>query len=199
MKIGIFRHFRTAHHFLGRSDSSGYDRKYSAYENTHIIPPGQPVRLDNYACCYASPAARTMETARAVFGGDIIPCEELREVPLKAVFQTKIRLPVGLWHFINRTAWIFDSRKLPETRTQSKKRAAEFLDKLLSHHGPGKKNGDILLVTHGFFIVVLQRQLVKRGFKGKISYHPRHGALYEFQASYKHTYDGKSFFHNFLI
>jgi hypothetical protein len=177
MKIGLLRHFKTDHQFPGRCNSEEYDREYLRYEQSSVILPDCIVSTDGYSVCYASTTLRAVETAQAVFKKEIIPTDELAEVPLQAIFRTKLQLPLKLWHFINRVGWAFNSRKLPETRTQTKERAVKFLSRILGANS-NKKN--ILLVTHGFFMFTLQFELLKRGFKGKEIIKAKHGKLYEF-------------------
>jgi hypothetical protein len=177
MKIGLLRHFKTDYRFLERCDSEAYNNEYLNYEKSHIIPVGAKDFTGDYTICYAGTAPRALETAESVFAKEIIPTAELREVPLQAIFTTRIKLPLKLWHFINRIGWAFNAKKMPENRKQTENRARQFLGKIVEPNPSDKK---ILLVTHGFFMVSLQSELIKRGFKGKEFIRPEHGILYEF-------------------
>jgi len=178
MKIGLLRHFKTDHRSPARCNSEEYDREYLRYELSSAILPACIASTEGYSVCYASTTLRAVETAQAVFKKEIIPTDELVEVPLQAIFRTKRQLPMKLWHFINRVGWAFNSKKLPETRIQTKERAVKFLSRIL---GANLNNENILLVTHGFFMLMLQSELLKRGFKGKEIIKAKHGKLYEFR------------------
>ena len=177
MKIGLVRHFKTAHQFILRCDSEEYNNEYDRYENSHIIPVISPDYTEEYSVCYASTAPRALETAAAVYKKEIIPIPELREVPLHSIFNTGWRLPIKLWHILNRTGWAFNMKKMPETRDQTKQRALRVLAEILA---PNPGNDRVLVVSHGFFMVTLQEELIRMGFKGKEFIRPEHGGLYEF-------------------
>jgi len=181
MKIGLLRHFKTTHRFLTWCNSEEYNQEYGKYEESHIAPIDSTDFSKDFTLCYASTAPRALESASLVYKKDIISTPQLMEVPLQALFNSPLRLPIKLWHFINRTAWAFNIKKLPETRMQTARRALRFLSGLLDlSKKEENKSKKILLVTHGFFMVTLQEELRKIGFKGKGFLRPEHGELYEF-------------------
>jgi len=185
MKIGLFRHFKTSHRYRKGYTSAEYDQEYHRYEDSHILPPGDIPPLTDYHLCYCSPAHRALETAGIVFTRpeDIIITKELMEIPLKSWFKSERSLPIQLWHFLCRTAWFFNSRRMPENRKQSHQRAQQFLSTLPQNSSSSKEgNNNILVVSHGFFMILLQDELLKMGYKGKKFMHPNHGGLYEFSS-----------------
>lgn len=185
MKIGLLRHFRTGHIFPRRCDSEVYNREYWNYEKSRILPvePENIPETDYYHICYASPAPRAQETARLCFRfpGEIVTTPDLLEVPLQAFFNTRFRFSMKCWHFLNRVAWGFNSQRIPETRRQTLLRARKLLDEIFPPGQGGEKN--VLLVTHGFFMVMLQAELKRRGFKGEEFFRPEHGRVYMFERS----------------
>jgi broad specificity phosphatase PhoE len=177
MKIGLLRHLKTQHKFVVRCDSREYDEEVARYEQSRIIPIDTTVFTDDYSICFSSTAPRAIETAEKVFQGKIISTPALLEVPLQAIFKSKSKLPLKLWHIVNRAGWFFNRDKLIETRNQTKTRAIRFLSWIIDSHC---KDQNILLISHGFFMLILQSQLLKKGFKGKKFIKPEHGILYEF-------------------
>lgn len=177
MKIGLLRHYKTDHQYPGRCNSDEYNRDYQDYEKSGIIKNPPPFTGNGYTVCYSSTSRRARETAQTVFNGEIIETPEITEVPLKAIFNTKLRLPLKLWHFINRFGWGFNSPGVPETRNQSRKRALGFLQQVLEAH----RDENVLVVSHGFFMMELHYHLRKMGFKSQELIRFQHGGLYEYE------------------
>jgi broad specificity phosphatase PhoE len=179
MKIGLFRHFKVDHRTPAFCNSVEYDKSCLDYENGKIIIPGRIDRLaGEYDICYASSMKRAVDTARLVYDGEIIITDELVEIPLRAIFNTKLKLPFKLWNIINRMGWLFNSKRVPETKSQSLERVDCFLANLLT----GKNNSaSVLIVSHGLFLATLQIQLSKLGFKGEPFFRAEHSVLYKFE------------------
>ncbi len=175
MKIGLLRHFRVENEAPKICNSEEYDQACFQYDRCEIIENDCPTTTEDYSICYCSSLKRAVDTARRVFNKEIIPTAELAEVPIRAIFKTTLRLPFALWNIINRIGWLLNFKILPETRKQTKKRAARFLNKILE-----SDHKSILIVSHGFFMLTLQEELIKRGFKGDRIINARHGRLYEF-------------------
>jgi hypothetical protein len=181
MKITLFRHFKVKNQPPVVCNSEEYNLQCKEYDRSPIIPQVLTTEIiaaaESSPICYSSPMERALDTARSIYkkSENIIVSPDLVEVPMFAMFNTKIRLPFHLWNFINRMGWLLNSKRLPETRSQTKKRAARFLSNLIE-----TAEENILIVTHGFFMLTLQEELVKRGFEGKAINRPRHGELYEF-------------------
>lgn len=177
MKIGLLRHFKVNRRAPTHCNSEEYDRSISEYDRADIIPRNVVVSPADYPVCYASSMKRAVETARKVYHSEIIITDELVEIPLRSIFKTTIRLPFKLWNVINRMGWVFNSRRVRETKHRSRERAVRFLSKLLESNDG---NQNILIVSHGLFMVNLQIELSKRGFKGEGFFRAEHGRLYEF-------------------
>lgn len=177
-KIGLLRHFKVKTESPRHCNSREYDLACERYNRGDVEPGAHGVPTADYSICYASSMKRAILTAQHVFDKEIVPADELVEIPIQAIFKTDIRLPFLLWHVINRTAWMMNLERSPETRDQTRERAARFLSGLEK-----SDHENILVVSHGFFILTLQEELYKRGFKGPRITHPKHGRLYEFCAN----------------
>lgn len=177
MKVGLLRHFKVNRRAPKHCNSEEYDRSISEYDEADIIARDVVISPGDYPVCYASTMKRAVETARKVYPGEIVFTDELVEIPLRSIFKTSLRLPFKLWNVINRMGWLFNSKKVQETKHRSRERAVRFLSELLeSNNG----NRNVLIVSHGLFMVNLQIELSKRGFKGEEFFRAEHGHLYEF-------------------
>jgi len=176
MRIVLIRHFKVKHKFPLFCDSKNYDIEFLKYENADLIPNCLDTSSNHFSICYSSNSKRAKETAKKVFKKKIITTDELAEVPIKAIFSTKLKIPFILWNILNRIAWYFNSKNTPENKNQTKKRAIQFLSKL-------NKNEDenILIVSHRFFLLTLQKELFRMGFMGKKIFSPKNGKFYTFE------------------
>ncbi len=125
--------------------------------------------------CYCSDLPRAITTAKTIFpNSDIEITPLLREVPLRAFTKKRIKLPALFWHIGARIAWHHNKPSQPESRIQTEKRIRDFLEIL----GNRDSKENILIVTHGFFMINFHRYLSKIGYAGKIDPRPRNGILY---------------------
>lgn len=177
MKIGLLRHFKVNRRAPKHCNSEEYDRSISEYDRADIIIQNVAVSPADYPVCYASSMKRAVETAREVYDNEIIFTDELVEIPLRSIFKTTFKLPFKLWNVINRLGWAFNSKKVPEPKHRSRERAVRFLEKILESNDG---NQNILIVSHGLFMVNLQIELSRLGFKGDGFFRAEHGRLYEF-------------------
>lgn len=176
MRIVLIRHFKVKHKFPYFCDSKNYDIEFLKYENADLISNYLATSSNHFSICYSSNSKRAKETAQKVFKKKIITTNELSEVPIKAIFSTKLKIPFILWNILNRIAWYLNSKNTPETKNQTKKRAIQFLSKLNRN-----EDKNILIVSHRFFLLTLQNELIKIGFKGKRMISPKNGKFYTFE------------------
>ncbi|MEO5572279.1 MAG: histidine phosphatase family protein [Bacteroidia bacterium] len=173
MKIGLIRHSRVINDKILLSTGKIFEQSRIRYDSAPIELVLLKIKSEDYPVCYASSKTRARQTAKMIYEGNIIICDDLIEVPNSTFFLLRVPLPSFLRALIGRIAWFFNYHKMPETRKQSTARAQRFINMLLSET---KENA--LIVTHGFFMQCLQRDLKKRGFKGDISYFPKNAKLY---------------------
>ena len=83
----------------------------------------------------------------------------INEVPEKSGFDTELKLPGMLWSGISRIQWFLCSRRQPESRKETERRAEEFVRYLI------RQNEDCAIFTHGFFMITLLRVMKKHGFQ----------------------------------
>jgi broad specificity phosphatase PhoE len=127
--------------------------------------------------CRSSDLPRALFTARMLFQGPIEPTPALREVPFAPVTSSPVKLPLIGWQMLSRAGWFFDHASQPEGRTQTRARVRSFLADLARTQGEGR----VLLVTHGFLMQMLQAELHRSGFKGRLPWRPRFARVYVFE------------------
>jgi broad specificity phosphatase PhoE len=98
------------------------------------------------------------------------------EVEAKAFVDTRWRFPKFFWLLFGRILWSFNLVKRSETKSDTLARVKEATRRIMiddSEH--------IMIVSHGFFMILLVRELRKNGFEGEMDRHPKNGILYTFQ------------------
>jgi broad specificity phosphatase PhoE len=148
------------------------------YNSVDIIPISPPHDFKQWDRCFTSTMKRALETARLLNWDDCVKTDLLREVPLRAGFQTRIKLPVFLWAMIARFQWLIKTGPQPENRRKSLNRARKFIH---SHCLSASHTARILVITHGFFMTCLRWELLKLGFSGPLLTHVKNGKLYIFK------------------
>ncbi len=78
-----------------------------------------------------------------------------------------------LWSIASRIAWKLDHHSQMETKSNTIMRAKNFISKIDIN-----KDRDILIVSHGFFLLTLVEELKSLDFKGDIPIRMGNGCLY---------------------
>lgn len=176
MKLGLVRHFKVnIKPGEGRLSPSQFAEAMKNYDSADVTPNNLKINKNEWDICYSSSLPRAVKTAQTIYSGEIITTDLLCEVPILPFTQKKIILPTFIWHTGARIVWFKNKPSQPEGRKQTQKRVEEFLNLINSSC---KEN--ILIVSHGFFMGSLVRELLKRGFKGEMDFRPRNGKLYVF-------------------
>ena len=134
-------------------DCQGYDTAPIS-DITYIVPQHE------YRDIYISALSRSRDTAEKMFAGEEFKKTSLiNEIPLRSSFDTQIKLPLWFWIIVGRMQWALNKARQPEGKLQTIKRARKFI-KVLSESG-----ADAAVVTHGFFMHTLLKEMKKAGFK----------------------------------
>ena len=158
MKIILIRHGKVTMEWKDRYTSSAFDAAVRRYDLSTIAPVRERIENRGYMV-YASAMPRTGATAKALFGKKPDGVwKELNEVPICSFMDTKRRLPLKVWNVMGRLQWFFGSKRQKETRNETVARAARVLDAL------EREGGDCYVVTHGFFLRVLLKELKRRKY-----------------------------------
>lgn len=159
MKLLLIRHGKVDMEWKKSYTSAEYDKACRDYDDADIVPVGKPQETGDYERIYVSTKKRAVQTAEQLFSAAseamITQTHLLDEVPLKAFADTERTLPKQVYDIFGRLQWMAGKRQ-EEPRTETVKRADELIELL------ERKNENAILVTHGFFMNVLIRQLKHR-------------------------------------
>ena len=166
--ITLARHGEPALSRRVRLNAQGYRRWWAAYEEGGILPDQAPPEGLAHAARHASTTfvstrRRAQETAATVVAG---PCERdpvFVEAPLPPPpLPGFVRLRPRTWGFVSRfTWWWFNLHAGEESQRQAARRAEAAAERLAL----AAAEGDVLLVAHGFFNLMIGLALQKRGWK----------------------------------
>jgi len=173
MQIGLVRHFKVRHTYP-KTLLVGYDELlqwFDHYNGADI--EYQDVRPCGVAWekCYSSSLPRALKTAERLFSGDIIRRDDLVELNLLPLMNTYPKLPLLLWAVLLRNK----SRASNPITDAFSARMGAFVDELLRAN-----DQHVLVASHGFVMMFLRQELLKRGFTGDRFSTPAHGKIYVF-------------------
>ncbi|MFH1511115.1 MAG: histidine phosphatase family protein [Candidatus Woesearchaeota archaeon] len=174
--IGVMRHWQVDYTFPKYIDSDGLVKTLQCYNAARLTPCSSRFCSKHWDVCYTSDSYRALATTAKTYNGATVKTRLLREIPVRPFFFRGIKLPITLWRFLFRMAWLLNY-KTPETKSQTQKRARMFLRKYCL----ANDSANILVITHGFYMLTLQRELIREGFAGKISKNPICGQIYVYK------------------
>ncbi|MCD6068014.1 MAG: phosphoglycerate mutase [Bacteroidetes bacterium] len=174
MKIGLVRHFKVKHTFPKKLLLTADEvvEWFVAYESAEVEHKQVDLCGIEWTKCFSSPQERAVRTACTLFSGDILRSEKLKEWEHLPSMNKAVKLPFLVWGLIVR-------RKVSSSAKTSKEfsaRISAFADELLSG-----EQSDTLIVSHFFVMIRLQKELLKRGFRGTAFTSPDHGIVYLFE------------------
>ncbi len=165
----MLRHFRVKSFSSKKLNSYEFEKWEKAYDDgdleyLHVDIP----KVDKVYVSEQKRALKTVQYLKLEYEKTSL----LKEVGACSFMKTDFKFSQDFWLLADRLLWFLNLKK-GETRKDTTKRAVEFLDK-------AHKEDNILVVSHGLFISVLMKELVKRGFKGEKDLHVKNGKLYHF-------------------
>lgn len=176
MKIGIVRHFKVDIKIPRLANSEEYYKIVKKYSEAPVIENKVDLKGIEWTKCYSSTMQRAITTAEAIFKGEILKFDHIREVHAAPLFMTNLQLPVKLWDVASRIGWFANHKSQPENKNYTRKQVKEFVDILLK-----EKEENVLVVCHGFLMISLERELKNRGFKGSRKERAKNGTLYLYE------------------
>ena len=160
MEVVIIRHGKVLYNWTGWCTSDAFDKSNMEYDRAPIENKSYKVPDMDYRAVYISSLPRSRGTAVNIFGGsDFRQTGWIDEVPLKSGFDTKVKLPLWFWNSLGRIQWFLNCPRQEEGRAGTKKRARRFVEKLCA------EGVDSAVVTHGFFMHTLLRELKRKDFR----------------------------------
>lgn len=158
MKITLIRHGKVNMRWKKWCTSRQFDLDCSNYDIAPLCPIDEKIENDIPDDIYVSSLKRSWETAEKLFGSkEFVETELLNEVPLKSFCDCKVPLPLALWNIVGRVQWFLQNKRQSEIKKDTIKRADALIEKLL------QKNRDCVLVSHGFFMQTLIKELKRYG------------------------------------
>jgi len=130
---------------------------FEGYESAEIEIGHVDLNGIEFKRCYTSSSERALKTASCIFRGETIILHALRELDMLPLMNKKRKLPFLLWAILVRIKSSSSNRITDEFRNN----IVAFLDDLLS-----KNTEDVLIVSHGFVMMLIQKELNRRGFEG---------------------------------
>ncbi|HXI53351.1 MAG TPA: histidine phosphatase family protein [Candidatus Saccharimonadales bacterium] len=176
MRIGLLRHFPVEQRFpTGWSTAAELQVWRQRYDASPAILGQADLGALHWSECISSDLERAAATAKAVFPGTIEQTTLLRE-PEFAPFQTgPLLLPVWLWRWILRLAWMTGHKSQRASRDEFRRRVLAAADLLEG------RSGDILVVSHAGMMAFLSAELRGRGFVGPKLRIAEHARLYVYE------------------
>jgi broad specificity phosphatase PhoE len=174
MKIGLVRHFKVKHNPPKKLllSSAELTQWFNGYREAEIEPKAVDLRGVTWGKCFSSPLKRAIETADAIFNGEIKQVDALKELDLLPLMYKKLRLPLIAWAILIRMKSLSPNSITNEFGNQIQ----AFVEELLLDN-----DKNVLIVSHGFVMMFLQKELLKRGFRGDGFKTPSNGKVYVFE------------------
>jgi broad specificity phosphatase PhoE len=176
MRISLVRHFEVncLHKWLLSSDE--FKKWVKEYDCSPIRVVDTVVGKYKWEKCYCSDLPRTIDTAKHIYNGSIFESSLIREVPIMPVFNSNIKLPHVFWLIAGRLAWLFSHPSQTEIIKQTNDKVEQFVSDIIA-----ESEASVLVVTHGFVMIQLQKELYKRGFWGDHFRNAKCGKVYLFE------------------
>jgi broad specificity phosphatase PhoE len=170
MRLIAIRHGRPAWHSPRLISLAEFERSSGDYDEAHLSEDGiraaaALARELPKVPILSSDLPRARETAEAIAAGkQAIAFDPLfREIPNTRIARGllgRLWAPAGLWAFVRRCSWIVGIGECSEKPREGWKRASRAADEILKR---GKRQRDVILVSHGWFLTVLALNLRWRG------------------------------------
>lgn len=178
MKIGLVRHFRVKRGYPSKQWLTKEELMTWADEYEVSDIEESPIDLGGieWSQCFSSDISRAVKTAAKFHEGPIIQREELREVKMYPFFNRNIKLPFMGWAILGRAGWLLSHKSQLESKEAVQQRVQKVIDDILVKGGE-----NVLIVSHGAVMVVMRKELIKRGFMGPKLNTPKNAKLYVFE------------------
>lgn len=129
----------------------------------------------DWRVCLASDLTRASLTAGAVFRGEVEHTALLREAHYSTFRTGRLRLPVVVWKWLLRLAWMSGHRSQRACRDEFQGRVRAVADRLCA------LEEDTLVVSHAGMIAYLSAELCRRGFAGPKPRMAEHARAYVYE------------------
>ena len=168
MRIVLIRHGRPAIATNPRTNHAEFRTYIDAYEAAGLDPASAPPEelqdlVKELGAIYTSDRPRSTGSARALASNaELIADPLFAEAPLASPRIPLLRMKVPAWAVVARILWHAGYHPEIEDYRKAKHRAAEAADILMTRAG---EEGATALVAHGYFNLMIGRELRRRGFR----------------------------------
>ena len=176
MKLGLVRHFKVVTDEKTFLSSEEFSEAMKNYDVAPVISNGLEIKSDDWDICFCSTLPRAITTAESIYSREIIKSNLLVEVPISPFTKLNIKLPISIWHIAARIAWYMSHKSQRESINETRERIKTFYEIL-------KKSGHkrILIVAHGYFLHMFNKEMQKIGFNGDVEVNIQNGKLYQIE------------------
>jgi broad specificity phosphatase PhoE len=172
-------------HTGGSIDRAGVERWLEAYDLAGIqpgcLPPATLVRIAaNATHIVTSDLPRAIESAERVARGRAMRVSDLLREASLAIPYWPTRLPLNAWAALIHLGWLYRVVRRMDADRAQRARASAAADMLSGIVADGST---VLVVTHGVFRVLLEKQFLRRGWTsvGRVGGY-RHWSAWTFAA-----------------
>src|SRR5438046_2816779 len=124
LKIGLIRHAKIFYRDPPCTNGKTFDEAADAYDAAPVEEINLKIAASDFPLCFCSSKRRAIKTAEMIYNPTFIITGELDEVKNAAFFLKKIKVDTRFRKVMGRIAWFFNYHNMPETRRQSRERAA---------------------------------------------------------------------------
>jgi broad specificity phosphatase PhoE len=174
VKIGLLRHFKVKLKYPEKLIVS-YDDVFNWFEKygrEEVEVKDVDLLGIDWKKCYSSPLYRAAVTTAAVYKKDVTVVNELMELDALPLLNKKSRMPFLLWGLMLK----IKSTQRNKITNEFESNISVFLNDMLKNN-----SDDVLIVSHGFVMTFMQKELKKKGFKGKNFLVPAYGKVYVYE------------------
>lgn len=159
MRIVVIRHAEVDFGWNRQCTSEGFDSDCAEYDIAPIKGIIYEIPQITFQKIYISELSRSRDTAEKLFPDEVfVKTGLINEVPLRSSFDINRKIPLWFWNFSGRLQWFFNSSRQAEGRDQTRRRARQFV-KIIC-----EENLNCAVITHGFYMHTLLREMKKTGF-----------------------------------
>src|ERR1700749_31697 len=166
-RIILIRHGRPAIDVAPRTSHGGFRTYIDDYEAAGLDPGSAPPEelqdlVKELDAVFTSGKPRAHQSAKALApNAELIADPLFVEAPLASPRIPLLRMKVPKWAVVARILWHAGDHPEVENFRKSKRRAAEAADILMRR---AREDGQAALVAHGYFNLMIGRELRHRGF-----------------------------------
>ncbi len=176
LRIILIRHGRPDIEVSPRTSHAGFRSYIDAYEEAGLDPGSAPPDelqdlVSELSAVFTSGRKRAQDSARALApNAELIADPLFAEAPLASPPIPLLRMKVPKWAVVARVLWHAGYHPEIENYRRVKHRASEAADILIRR---ARLEGTAALVAHGYFNLIMGRELRRRGFRRSGSHRAR--------------------------